>query len=408
MSNTDTLRHADLQTLATALNDQRTRTIDVVVPSPRLRSVLGAVELSGVDPVVSDDGVTDVNGCYVPTVVGDEGIAEKLKIPLAYLRRMHTDAVELYDANVSGWFARGTDSYLLRLLTHADGPRPDGSAGVLRAMLSKSYRTIDNFDVLLAALKGIQEAGVSDPVIEADLSERRMTVRVSTPDVAILAPKLLANYRSPFGGHDVGRGWTPERVARASGAEGRAMDPTIVFAGLVFSNSETGDGGFNVTPRLVIQVCNNGLTITADALKKVHLGAKLDDGVVQWSERTTQLTLALVTSKASDAVARFLDPAYLAGAVAKIEDDAAEPIADAPAVLATVSKRLGFTEADQALILGHFVSGGQMTAGGVMQAVTSAAQTIADPDAAWDMEVKGLPAMREAVSANHAMALARR
>jgi hypothetical protein len=406
MSSTDTLRAADLPTLAAALNDQKTRSIDVVVPAKQLRTVMGAVELAGLDPMVSDDGVTDVNGCYVPTRVGDEGISAKLNIPLAYLRRMRDDAVDLYDANVNGWCAREQASYLLRLLTHQDGPRPDGSAGVLRAFLSSSFRTIDNFDVLLATLKGIREAGVTDPVIDADLTERRMIVRVSTPDIAVHAPKLLDGYRSPFGGHDVGGGWTPEGVANASRGEGQAVEGggQTVFAGFVVSNSDTGGSAFNITPRLVVKVCNNGLTITADALRKVHLGAKLDDGVVKVSDETERRNLALITSQATDAVRTFLDVDYVTAAVAKLEADAGEPVADAQAVITTVSKRLGFTEAEQAAIMGHFIKGGQLTAGGVMQAVTSAAQTLPDGDAAWDLEQKGVAAMHEAVSASRALA----
>jgi hypothetical protein len=36
----------------------------------------------------------------------------------------------------------------------------------------------------------------------------------------------------------------------------------VVFSGFVISNSETGCGAFTLTPRLVVQVCRNGMTIT--------------------------------------------------------------------------------------------------------------------------------------------------
>src|SRR5436190_21338108 len=110
---TDTLRNAELQTLALALNDQRTRSIDVVVPAKKLRAVLGAVQLAGVDPVMSENGVTTVDGCYVPTCVGDEGISAKLGIHLGYLRKCRTDAIVLYDVNVTVWCECIDASYLL-------------------------------------------------------------------------------------------------------------------------------------------------------------------------------------------------------------------------------------------------------------------------------------------------------
>ena len=54
-----------------------------------------------------------------------------------------------------------------------------------------------------------------------------------------------------------------------------------------------------------------------------------------------------------------------------------------------MSQRLRFTDAQQADILTHFIRGGDVTAGGVMHAVTSAAQTQPDADTAHEMESAG-------------------
>ena len=43
--------------------------------------------------------------------------------------------------------------------------------------------------------------------------------------------------------------------------------------------------------------------------------------------------------------------------------------------------------------LAHFIRGGQLTAGGVMQAVTSVAQTLDDADTAADLESQALRVM---------------
>ena len=105
----------------------------------------------------------------------------------------------------------------------------------------------------------------------ADLTDKRMYVRVKAPEVAAYAPELLKGYRSPL-----------------SGNSGEA-NPTV-FAGFVFSNSETGYGAFSVTPRLVVQVCSNGMTMTKDVQRAVHLGGKLEAGIVRWSEDTQRRT----------------------------------------------------------------------------------------------------------------------
>src|SRR5690554_8025350 len=44
-------------------------------------------------------------------------------------------------------------------------------------------------------------------------------------------------------------------------------------------------------------------------------------------------------------------------------------------------------------ILEHFIQGGQPTAGGVMHAVTSYAQTISDADRAYEIEERGMDAL---------------
>ena len=116
-----------------------------------------------------------------------------------------------------------------------------------------------------------------------------MYVRVVCEQVRALAPALLAGYRSPFTG--------------AAGA-----DNPVVFSGFMLTNSETGCGAFTLVPRLVVQVCRNGMTITRDAMRAVHLGERLDEGIVTWSGNTRDKTLALITAKTTDAVGTFLNP----------------------------------------------------------------------------------------------------
>jgi hypothetical protein len=70
----------------------------------------------------------------------------------------------------------------------------------VRAFLSDGYKIIDNLDVLLAVLDGVRQAGAPVQVDGCDLTERRMYVRVVCEQVRVLAPALLAGYRSPFTG----------------------------------------------------------------------------------------------------------------------------------------------------------------------------------------------------------------
>jgi hypothetical protein len=371
-------RNASLPDLVTILSAQRPHALDVVAPATSIRFEGGMLYVQGTTPVLSEDGVTLTEGVYRPTQVFDEGLSAKLGIPLPYLRRMRETRPDLYDANANGWL-EGTDysskSYLLRLFKS-----DDGTEGVGRAMLSDKYKMIDNLDVLMSALQGVHRRGINVEIDGADLSERRMTVRLIAPEIKAYAPSFLQRYRSPFSGES-------------------GSDNPVVESGLVITNSETGGGAFSIVPRFRVLVCKNGMTIGKDAVRNVHLGGKLDEGVVNWTDETQEKNLELISLKTADAVATFLDVEYMKRTIAEIEAKAGVPVTNAVDTIKVVSKKLAFTEEQQAGILDHFIKGADTTSGGVMQAVTSYAQTVADPDAANSIEEQGIRAMELAVAA---------
>ena len=371
MTTTTSLRNATLSEIAEVLKGQADARFDVVAHSDSLRFEDGNLIVSGAEAEITTEGVTPVEVCLTPTDIFDSGLSQRLDIPRKYLRKMReaSDCGHLLDANVNEWLTRSSKQWFVR------GFKADGDdCGIGRAFLSDRFNCYDNFDVLLAALAGIKDAGAEVEVVGCDLSERRMSVRVQAPAVQALAPALLANYTSPF--------------TRERGAEN-----PVVFAGFVISNSETGGGAFTITPRLVVQVCRNGMTITKDALRKVHLGSKMEEGVIAWSDDTNRKNVELVTAQARDAVATFCNTSYVEAKIAEIEAEAGVVIAQPTKVIEKVSKALSFTTEESEGILGHFISGGDTTAGGVMQAVTSFAQTVLDPDRASELEEAGLPAL---------------
>jgi hypothetical protein len=361
-------RNASIEDLIGLLRGQQARKVDVIAPASAIRAESGLIVLDGTVPLLGEDGVTMTAGAYRPTDVCDAGVADKLGIPAAYLRRMRASRPHLYDQNVNGWLAGDDRSFLVRCLRG-----DDGGTGVARAWLSDGYKTIDHLDTLTAVFEGIRPAGQPVAVDSCDLTERRMYVRVSCQAVQVLAPALLSGYVSPF-----------------TGAKG--ADNPVVFAGFAVTNSETGCGACTITPRLVAQVCANGMTITRDAVRAVHLGERMEEGI-RWSGDTQDRQLALVTAKARDAVASFLSPAYAEKAVRDLEKKAGHPVKDAVKTVEVISARLRYSETQQAEILDHFIKGGDLTAGGILHAVTSAAQVQPDGDAAWDLENTALDAL---------------
>jgi hypothetical protein len=302
--------------------------------------------------------------------VCDRGIAGKLGIPAGYLKRMRASRPGLFDANanVNGWLAGDDRSFFIRC---PRGDR-DGQDGIARAWLPDGYKTIDHLGTLMAVFDGIRACGQRVTIDSCDLTGRRMYVRARCQTVRVLAPALLAGYRSP-----------------STGAAG-AGNP-VVFAGFALANSETGCGACTITPRLVAQACPNEMTVTRDAVRAVHLGERTDEGV-RSPGATLDRQLALVTAKARDAAAAFLSPGYAEQIVRDLEKKAGHPVTDAAKTAEVISGRLRYTEAQQAQVLDRFIKGGDLTAGGIMHAVTCAAQVQGDGDTAWDLENSALEA----------------
>ncbi|MFE9559448.1 DUF932 domain-containing protein [Streptomyces sp. NPDC006692] len=371
---TDT-RNADLADLARILTEQQGRKVDIVTPASALGVQDGNLTVRGVEPIIDEDGVTDPNGSYRPTDVAEEGISAKLRIPVGYLRRMRVENLPLYDLNVAGWLEKEPERRFLLRTFKGDG----GGHGVARAFLSDSYKLIDNFDLLLAALDGVRRSGHPVKVTGCDLTDRRMYVRVESESVAVQARELLKGYRSPYTGQ--------------SGDE-----LPMVSAGFLITNSEVGDGAFTITPRAVVQVCRNGLTMAKDTMRAVHLGGKQDQGIVQWSGTTQRKMLELITAKTTDAVEQFLSPAYVEAKLRDLERTAGRPVTDPVKTIEVVSKQLNITDTVRDNVLAHFIQGGQLTAGGVMQALTSVAQTLPDADAAHELEARALTALSAAAA----------
>jgi hypothetical protein len=355
------VRNASLQDAMTMLTEQAPHKCDVVLPFSALRADGGHIEVDGIEVVLSEDGVTDPNGLYLPTVVGDESIASRLGVPTQYMRRLREPGnIDLWDENVNHWLRREPSrKVLVRLFTPTDDTEP----GIFRSMSSDRFK-------VLAILDGLRQGGIEFRVGGFDITERRLRLTVEAPAIKVAAESLLKGYRSPFTGNS-------------------AADMPFIHAGFAFSNSETGNGSLSLSPRAVVEVCTNGMTRNVDLFRAVHLGGRMDEGVVRWADDTQEKSLRLVTAQVRDTVQAFCSEDYLAEWVAALEEKAGVPVANPEKAIKVIARRAGFSETEAQGILSHFISGGQPTAGGFMQATTSFAQTIESPERAVEIEEAG-------------------
>jgi hypothetical protein len=419
MSIATTTRNADLGDLISLLKAQREVRLDAVVPASAIRSVNGVLHIPGMGTAAAPDDVASflaaaeggpADGRFLPTTIMDGQIGDKLGVPIAYLRKMREQRPDLYDANVNLWLHGGHDAdwtaeypadgrkFLVR--TFADS---EGGIGVGRALLADRFKVFDNYDALMTVLDVVREKGIRIEVVSADLSETRMCVRVYAPDLAFPAPRLLDGYRSPLEGlgtpdsrlRRLVENYSPEHLGWDAS---KGETPPIVFAGFEITNGETGGSALALSRRIVVNACKNGLKIAAGSLRKVHLGGRMDEGVVEWSGETQQRNIELIRSQVADYVTAALDVDATREVLGEIEAKAGTELAEAAEVIKIVARELSFSEDVERLVLDHFIRGGQTTAGGVLNAVTSAAQVVSDPDVAYDMETAGMKALDLAVA----------
>ncbi len=150
---------------------------------------------------------------------------------------------------------------------------------------------------------------------------------------------------------------------------------------------------------MVVQICRNGLTVTRDAMRAVHLGSRLEEGQIKWTEDTNRKALELITAKARDAVATFLDVDYMRHVITDMERTAGAEVSNPAETIKVIGKKLAYSEETMAGVLDHFIKGGTVTAGGVLHAVTSYAQTVDNADVASTLEAGALKAMELAATA---------
>lgn len=399
------MRNGSLADLARLLEDQSVRKYDLVVPSRAIhafvRPAVGSLDGETHEPKfglfidgadfggVSETGELETAGLIVwPNDVCDEGISERLGIPIRYYRRMCEVEPELLATNVQTWLDREPDElHLLRTF------RTDGDEAIGRALLSSRYQCLDHYDMLMGVLDGVREACPGAVVDGADLSDRRMRFRVTSPEIAINISELVGRY-NPRGGGLIDHSGPGGSAGPRSGEE-----YPLLFAGFVAENSETGNGAWTLTPRAVVQVCTNGLTRSVDAIRKVHLGGRLEEGPIVWSTATRQAQVELIRNQARDSVATFLSVDYLERFREEMANAAGVEVTRPVHAVEHIRRTLSFTPEQGESILAHFLGSGDESALGLAQAITHEAKSTMDDDLAADMEAGAINAALMAAAA---------
>jgi hypothetical protein len=278
--------------------------------------------------------------------VAHRQVGTHLKIPATYYDRMLAENPALLAQNVNSWFRRKPAERTLRTL--------DGSA---RAFLSSRYRRIDHMEILQAVLPIIGE--MPDARFEScQITENRMYIKVVNPRLQT-------------------------EVARGD----------IVQAGVVISNSETGQGAVCIQPLIFRLVCLNGLVVNEAATRRNHVGRvnTVDESYQLYTDKTLQADDRAFLLKVQDTVRAAADEARFSIVVDMMRNAAQARINtnDVPGVVRLAGKTYGLTDGEGEGVLNRLIEDHDYTQYGLVNAVTRHSQDVGDYDRASDLEAIG-------------------
>lgn len=293
-------------------------------------------------------------------------------IPKRYYDRMAEEKPDLLCTNLNEWLHSGESKRMIRTL--------DGN---VRAVLSDSYRTLDNVDFLTAVIEAIHGRQINASVHSCSLTEDRIYVKIVSNDdpVQLLAP-----------GQELGVGH-------------EAFDE--VQSGLTLSNSEVGAGRLALQPGIHTIRCTNLATFRDNVMAKTHLGSKLggsDDSVERFLTDDTRRTRdSAIWKELRDVAAAALDGRILSDNIERLQ--AAKGIkidGDVALTVERIGEKVGLHDNERKSILDELIRSGDLTAYGVHSAVTQVSQHDAySYDRATELELAGADVLTLPPSAFH-------
>lgn len=341
------LRNGNLTQLVQELERQKRNSMDIVVRSDVIEAKAGP-PANGL--VLAVDAGRDVAYQEFPlTPYAHNQLAEKMGIPQRYYDRMlQTGNTELLADNINAWM-NGKERRLLRIL--------DGN---VRAILSDRYRPIDNYDLTFALLDQLKKGaaqGVQAEIFACDVSETRMYIKMKLPTMA----EVIHNDR--------------------------------VQAMIMLTNSEVGAGRMAVALGMWRLVCLNGMW-AEDIVQRVHLGSKLEEGLVEWSEGTIRKTDEALFAQVQDTIATAFEPQLWDGFVRKAGEAAQAKLeGNIVEIIDAVAPKYDITGDEKAKLLEMFAQEIATPAGktqwGLANAVTRLARDTEQADRQVELEVIG-------------------
>jgi hypothetical protein len=236
--------------------------------------------------------------------------------------------------------------HLFRLL------KPNGSGGVLRAMLSSRYMILDTSDTIGVMLEEMQ-ASKREFQVTGSLSDERMYLRIKMVGIE-------AEITFP------GKGKGHERIHVPCGAS------------LLMSGSDVGLGSVVFEPELEVYTCTN-LLRTTERLAQVHIGREYTDlGIL--SEDTIRKTNMAVMGRIRDTIRTVTTPDNFHKLADAFSEFAGGSVPEPSKVVENVTAKFILPSEMGKSILDRFIEEGLNNRFGLAQAITFQAHAVREHD----------------------------
>jgi hypothetical protein len=171
--------------------------------------------------------------------------------------------------------------------------------------------------------------------------------------------------------------------------QGEVKVGDVVQAGVLITNSEVGCGAVSVSPLIFRLRCLNGM-VSNGGFRAYHVGRKVEDNEALWADDTKKADDRAVLLKVRDMVRAAVDQAAFNQRIEKMRNLTEIKVTGNPdKAIEVLANKLGVTETERGGILRSLIEGADLSAWGLLNAVTAQSHTAVNYDRAVEFEVAG-------------------
>lgn len=331
------LKGLNLNQLAAKITANRELKRDYIAAANKLEM---AADTDGTTTLLVPD-----QGTFPILPVAHRQLGTYTQIPAPYYDRMKTDAPDLLAKNVNVWL--GKQQPLQKRMVRTLG-------GDTRALLSNSYQRIENEEIAETALPVLFDLPNVE-IVSSEVTDKRLYIHFVVP-----------------------------------GIQGEVKVGDVVQAGGIISNSEVGLGSISVSGLVWRLVCLNGAR-TGDAFRRAHVGRRIEDDSELWADDTKKADDKAVLLKVRDMVKGVVDETRFRTQLDNMKQLAGAKInlGNISSSVKAVTQLLALPEHQGASILESLAAGGDLSAWGLVNAVTAQAHKAGNYDDAVALEAAG-------------------